>query len=262
MYEKAEIKGSEHVNSLKETPNIYNGDYNENAYDIPNFNSNNNNLNEETVTVKCGDKDVCVTASELKELVEYGIYLKNMGVSSNGDIKEIIFCLDYIATLGGESLKDTLYDIARDAEEKYRQELSGQFGADNPIIDEMIEKHRENVFKNYGDKLNIKQGTVRNGDDTEERNRILKLADQFEQVSLKFPEYKTISDIPEIVLNRALYSEDLEKEIFKYKYEENKKISAAKKQEEKNRNGSLGSFRSSGGESGEFSAFKAGLWNK
>ena len=208
---------------------------------------------EETFSLRYKHEDVSVTKGE-------AIRLAQMGKHYEENVKGIIDDLDYFATLQGKSVKELVADLVNGVEEKQRRELVDQFGADNPLVEEMMELRRGKNRKAYEDAVTERQTREKQAEEEAEKSANTKLAEQFESLREIFPELDTVDKIPDTVLKRAIQSGDLEKEMLRYEKSERNKIEAAKASEEKNKKSNVGSAQSVDAESGTISAFMSGLW--
>ncbi|MBO5872731.1 MAG: hypothetical protein J6Q56_00810 [Clostridia bacterium] len=87
-----------------------------------------------------------------------------------------------------------------------------------------------------------------------------RIAEEFSALCKNFPEYRSIEELPEEVLKGALNGGELEKELLRFRYDEERKINMARAAEEKNRMQSVGAVKSDDGFVGADDAFKRGLW--
>lgn len=214
---------------------------------------------DDTVTLRYNKEDVKVSKDEVKRLAQYGMHLEKIGAGSGNDFKEMLSELDYYATLQGKSIKDAVKALIDGAETSYKEELIEQLGEGNPLIEEMLELRRNKNRKVYEDAKAEREKKTQTDAAEKERSIAAKISAQFEEIVKEFPEYPTIEDIPEKVLKNAFKSGDLEKELFRYKLTEEKKVNAAKQQEEKNKEQNIGSAHSTSAENDILSAIMKGI---
>lgn len=214
----------------------------------------------DTVTLKYNHSDVVVSAEEAKRLAQYGMHLEKLGSVSGEDVRQIMTDLDYFATLHGKSIKDIVKQLVDGVENAYREELTDNLGEGNPLIEEMLQLRRDKNRKAYEEAKTERQSSRQQAIEDERRLATARLAEQFEAVSREFPEYRTVSDIPEMVLKKGMQGGDLEKEILRYKLSEEQKINAAITRRQKNNSENIGSVHSADTEPTAVSAFKAGVW--
>ena len=207
----------------------------------------------ETFSLRFNHEDISVTKEE-------AIRLAQMGKNYEESVRPMLDDLDYFATLQGKSIKEVIKELVDGVENSYREELTEQFGADNPLIEEMLELRRGKNKKTYEQSKADREAREKAAEEEAEKSLSAKLAEQYEGIRELFPEYDTIEKVPDSVLKRAVKSGDLEKELLRYEKSERNKIEAAKASEEKNKKLNIGSVQSTPAEDTSMSAFMKGLW--
>lgn len=210
-------------------------------------------------TLQYNHEDVKVSKDEGKRLAQYGLFLEKLGKQHDSDIREVMADLDYYATIQGKTIKEIVKAMVDGVEESYRNELLEQFGEDNSLVSEMLELRRTKNRKAYEDAKAEREAKAKRAEEEADKSAAAKLAEQFEELRLTFPELDSTDKIPDEVLKKALMSGDLEKEMLRYERSERKKIEAEKASQNKNEKESIGSAQSPDAESGVVSAFMAGL---
>jgi hypothetical protein len=208
---------------------------------------------EEELSLRYNHKDVKVLKSE-------AVRLAQMGKNYEENLMPLLNDLDYFATLQGKSVKELVKELVDGVENSYREELIEQFGADNPLIEEMLELRRGKNKKNYEAAKADREAKEKAAFEEQEKSTATKLAEQFEGLRSIFPEYDAIEKVPDSVIKRAVESGDLEKELLRYEKSERNKIEAAKASEEKNKLSNVGSAQSTPTEDTSINAFMKGLW--
>lgn len=131
-----------------------------------------------------------------------------------------------------------------------------------------VGKHFEDNLKESFEKLGIKaqerglstrEFIDRLGASSEKTDED-RIAEEFSALCKNFPEYRSVEELPAEVLKSALSGGELEKELLRFKYDEERKINMARAAEEKNRMQSVGAVKSDDGFVGADNAFKRGLW--
>lgn len=211
------------------------------------------------VILRYNKADVKVSREEAVRLAQYGMHLEKIGAGNGNEFKELMSDLDYYATLQGKSMREMVKDLVNGIENSYKEELIDQLGEGNPLIEEMLDLQRQKNRKVYEDAKTAREKKAETDALEKEKSTAALIAQQFENVTKDFPDYKTIEDIPESVLKSAFRSGDLEKELLKYTLTEIKKVDAAKKQQEKNKNENIGSAHSDAANNDVMSAILKGL---
>ena len=219
-----------------------------------------NNAVEDTMTLQFNHEEVKVSKDEAVRLAQYGMYLEQLGKGYKEDIRAIMSDLDYFATLQGKSVRELVSGLVEGVENSYREELAEQFGADNPLVEEMLELRRGKNKKLYEESKADREAREKAAEEEAEKSANTRLAEQFESLREVFPEYDSVDKIPDSVFKKAIKSGDLEKELLRFDRSERNKIEAAKASKEKNNNQNVGSVQSVEAESGTMSAFMSGLW--
>ncbi len=210
---------------------------------------------EEDFILRYKHADLSVTKDEAKRLAQMGKHYED-------NIKKTIDDLDYYATLQGKNIKDVVKELIEGAEKSYREELEFSLGADNPLVEEMLELKRSKNRKAYDDALSAREAEDKKQAEENEANITTRLAEQFEAVKSEFPEMDTIDKIPDSVLKRAIEGGDLEKEMLRYERQQRKSVEAQKATDEKNKNENLGSAQSERAEDSVISAMMRGMWGQ
>lgn len=208
---------------------------------------------EETFSLQVNHEEFKVSRGD-------AIRLAQIGKNYEDRVKPMLDDLEYFATLQGKSVKELIKGLVDGVEISYRQELTEQLGADNPLIEEMLELHRTKNRKNYEDLKADREAKEKAAEEEAQKSLSTKLAEQYENIRDLFPEYDAIEKIPDSVLKLAMKSGDLEKELLRFEKSERAKIEAANASKEKNINQNVGSMSSSSTEDGSTSAFMKGLW--
>ena len=184
-----------------------------------------------------------------------------MGKHYEENIKNTFDSLDYIASLQGKSVKELVQGMVDGVDSARREELIEELGADNPLVDELMEVYKAKNNKAYETAKAERAAREKQAEEEAEKSVTTKLAEQFEDVRKTFPEYDTLEKVPDAVLKKAIKSGNLELELFRYRLSEDKKIEAEKASQQKNKNETTGSVHSAEGEDGFSSAFMKGLWS-
>lgn len=212
------------------------------------------NGTEKKFSIKFNHKDVEIGEEEARRLAQLGKHYED-------NLSSLYEDLDYYATLQGKSVKDLVSELINGEEEKYREELVAELGADNPLINEMLEFRANKNKRAYNEAKERRSAEEQQREEDERKSANTRIAEQFESIQSEFPEYEKLSDIPEGVLKKAFNSGDLEKELYKFKLNEAKKIDSANKTESQNNKQSVGSAATDSREDGVHSAFMKGLWS-
>lgn len=207
----------------------------------------------DTLPLRFNHEDINVTREE-------AIRLAQMGKHYEENLKQMFDDLDYFATLQGKNVRDVIKGLVDGVENSYRDELTEQFGADNPIIEEMLELRRGKNKKTYEDAKADRETREKAAEEEAQKSVATRLAEQFESIRETFPEYDSIEKVPDSVFKRAMKSGDLEKELLRFELSERNKIEAAKASEEKNKKQNIGSVQSIPADESSLSAFMKGLW--
>ena len=216
---------------------------------------------EETFTIRYMHEDVNVSVEEARRLAQLGRHYED-NIKDSFDLvgKEALDNLDYIATIQGKSVKELVEDLVAGVDAAYKEELVAELGADNPLIAEMLELRKSKNNKAYESAKSERSAREKAAAEEAQKSATTKLAEQFEGLRELFPEFDTVEKVPDTVIKRALKSGDLEKEMLRYQFAEQKKIEAAKASEEKNKKENIGSINSDTAEDNVSSAFLKGLW--
>ncbi len=209
---------------------------------------------EEAFSLRFNHEDISVTKEE-------AIRLAQMGKNYEESVRPMLDDLDYFATLQGKSVKELVKELVDGVENSYREELTEQFGAGNPLIEEMLELRRGKNRKTYEESKADREAREKAAEEEAQKSMTTKLAEQYEGIRDLFPEFDTIEKVPDSVLKRAVKSGDLEKELLRYEKLERNKIEAAKASKEKNIKENIGSVQSVDSETGSVSAMMRGLWS-
>ena len=209
---------------------------------------------EDLFEIKYKHENLSITKEEAKRYAQLGKYYEE-------DVKKTIDSLDYIATLQGKSVKDLVESLVNGVDSAKREELIEELGADNPLVDELMELHKSKNSKAYENAKAERAAREKQAEEEAEKSTTTKLAEQFEDVRKVFPEYDTIEKVPEVVLKQAIKSGNLELELLRYRFVESKKVEEAKASQEKNKKQSIGSVQSTDTEDGFSAAFVKGLWS-
>ena len=188
------------------------------------------------------------------------VRLSQLGKHYEEKIKSTFDSLDYLAALRGKTPKEYIDELITATDDMYRQELIEQLGEDNEHINELVELRRAKNDKTY-------QAVKKEREDKENKARMdaetstnTRLAEQFEKLKSVFPAYENISDIPASVFKAAVKSGDLEKEVLRFHFAEQKKVEEAKQKQNTNKNQSVGTAKTDTTEDGVSNAFLKGLW--
>ena len=217
-------------------------------------------VTDDSWTLQYNHEDVKVSKDEAVRLAQYGLFLDKLGKEHSADVKDIVSKLDYVATIQGRTANDLIEELVKGVDSAYREELISELGADNPIVEEMLELRRSKNNKAYETAKAERSAKEKLAQEEAQKSATTKLAEQFEAVREMFPEYDTVEKVPDTVVKRALKSGDLEKEMLRYLLTERNKIEAAKASQEKNKNQNVGSVASDTAEDNVSSAFMKGLW--
>ena len=212
------------------------------------------NEQAEEFTIRYKHEDLKLTHDEAKRFAQLGKHYEE-------NVKETIDNLDYLATLQGKTVKDLVKELVDGVDKSYRDELIGNLGEDNPLVEEMLELRRSKNKKTYEDAKAERSAREQQAADEAQKSRTAQLAEQFEGLREAFPEYDTVEKVPDTVIKRAMVSGDLEKEMLRYERSERQKVEAAKASAEKNKKENVGSVQSEEAESGSVSAMLKGLWS-
>ena len=209
---------------------------------------------QDTFTIRYMHQDHNLSVDEARRLAQLG---KNFEEKVGKDALE---SLDYVATLQGKSVKELVEGLVSGVETAYREELTAELGAENPLVEELLEARRVKNNKAYESAKAERSAKEKAAAEEAQKSATTKLAEQFEGLRELFPEYDTVEKVPDTVIKRALKSGDLEKEMLRYQLTEQRKVEAAKASEEKNKKENIGSVASETAEDGVSSAFFKGLW--
>lgn len=216
---------------------------------------------EDTFTIRYMHEDVNISMDEARRLAQLGRhYEENVKKSFDLVGKETLDNLDYVATLQGKTVKELVEGLVNGVDSAYKDELIAELGADNPLIEEMLEFRRSKNNKAYEDAKAERSTREKAAEEEAQKSATAKLAEQFEGLRDLFPEYDTVEKVPDTVIKKALKSGDLEKELLRYEKTEKTKVEAAKALAEKNQKNDIGSVKSTENESGISEAFMKGLW--
>ena len=209
---------------------------------------------DDSFTIRYMHEDLKLTQDEARRFAQLGKHYED-------NIKKTIDDLDYLATLQGKSIKDLVSELVNGVDQKYREELIGNLGEGNPLVEEMLELRRSKNKKAYDEAKAERSAKEQQAAEEAQKSRTAQLAQQFEAVREIFPEYDTVEKVPDTVIKRAIQSGDLEKEMLRYERLERIKVEAAKASAEKNKKENVGSVQSKENESGISDAFLKGLWS-
>jgi hypothetical protein len=198
-------------------------------------------------------EDITVSKDEATELLQLGKHYKE-------NLKATFDNLDFLAAIRGKDPKEYIEELVAATDSMYREELIEQLGADNPHIDELVELRKSKNLKNYEDIKKNRADKEEQAFLDAEKSTNTKLAEQFESIKQSFPQYENIKDIPESVFKAAVKSGDLEKEVLRFHFAEQKKVEKAKEKENTNKNQTTGTAKTNDVEDGITSAFLRGLW--
>lgn len=208
---------------------------------------------EELFSIRYMHKDLEISKDEAKRLAQKGKHYED-------NVEKTLENLDYVAALQGKTVRELVESLVSGVDSAKRQELIEELGADNPLVDELLELHKSKNNKAYEATKAEREAKEKQAEEEAEKSVTTKLAEQFEGLRELFPEYDTVEKVPDTVIKKALKSGDLEKEMLRYKFAEQKKVEAAKASQEKNKKENIGSVHSVENEDGFSSAFMKGLW--
>lgn len=211
-----------------------------------------NTTTEEGLTIRYLKEDISLSKEQAKNYAEMGKHYEDK-------VKPMLDELDYVATLKGMTVKDLVKQLVDSDDNEYREELVAQFGEDSDTVADLMELRKAKNNKAYESAKAERTEKERQAEEEAKKSASTKLAEQFEAVRAEFPEFDTVDKIPDAVVKRALESGDLEKEIFRYKLSEERKIEAAKASQEKNKKENVGSVASETAENTVLSAFMKGV---
>lgn len=214
----------------------------------------------QSIRVQYNHEDVDVPIDEAREHIQFSKFIKSLDKSIGADAKGILTQLDYLSAVTGTPVNDLVKGLVDGVDSKYRAELTEQLGEDSPLIEELLASRREKNQKTYEEAKSRRAQDAQKEKEQEAQSINTRLATQFEAVAGDFPEYKTVADIPDAVLKRAIKGGDLEKELLRFKLSEGRKVEAAKAAEQKNKNENIGSVQTEEAESGIFAEMMKGLW--
>lgn len=199
---------------------------------------------EAFLTIKYNKEDVPLSKEEAVKLAQQG--------------KHYFDKLDYIASIKNCSIDDILKRMAREIDDKKRDELVEEFGDDEETINLYLEKfHNENKEK-YEKAI----ADRKLAEEEKEKNRISEIGDEFIKLQKDFPELKAVSDLPKEVMKEAA-NMSLEHAYLKYLYKENKKSAEAIKIQQEAENQSTGSMASDNNSSDNSAdEFVKGIWSR
>ncbi len=209
---------------------------------------------QELFKIRYMHEDVDISMDEAKRLAQIGKHYED-------NVKKTLDSLDYVATLQGKSVKELVENLVNGVDSAKREELISELGADNPLVDELMELHKAKNDKAYESAKAERSTREKHAEEEAQKSATTKLAEQFEELRELFPEYDTVEKVPDTVIKRALKSGDLEKEMLRYRFAEAKKVEAEKASQEKNKKESIGSVHSEGNETERTNAFLKGLWS-
>ncbi len=208
---------------------------------------------QELFQIRYKHKDLDIPKEEAKRLAQMGKHYEE-------NAKSLLDSLDYVATIQGKSVKELIDGLVNGVESARKEELIAELGADNPLVEELLENFRQKNNKAY-EAVKAERATKERQEAEEvEKSISTKLAEQFEGVRALFPEYDTIEKIPDVVIKGAIKNGDLEKEMLRYQLTEQRKVEAEKASQEKNKKENIGSVNTSENEDGIASAFIKGIW--
>lgn len=215
---------------------------------------------DDNVVFSYNHEDVSIDKDEAKRLAQIGYHYEKVGKNYNADLKSIMADLDYFASVQGKSIKDVVKGMVDGIASSYREELEGQLGEGNPLIDEMVEHRISKHRKTYEEALGARAEVARKEAEEASKSASEKLAEQFEGLKALFPEIDSVDKIPESVLKEAAKSGDLEKEMLRYQLNEQRKIQAEKENQNQNNKQNVGSAQSTTAEDNVISEMMKGLW--
>ena len=189
------------------------------------------------------------------------VRLSQLGKHYEDKIKSTFDSLDYLAALRGKTPKEYIDELITATDDMYRQELIEQLGEGNEHIEELVALRREKNDKTYQAVKKEREDKENKAREDAETNTNTRLAEQFEKLKSVFPAYESISDIPASVFKAAVKSGDLEKEVLRFHFAEQKKVEEAKKKQVENTKQSTGSVSSSEKEHDDMNAFKKSFWS-
>ena len=188
------------------------------------------------------------------------VRLSQLGKHYEENIKATFDNLDYLAALRGKTPKEYIDELISVTDSMYREQLIRELGEDNEHIEDLIELRRAKNDKAYQKVKQEREEKENKAFEEKNANINTRLAEQFESIKKVFPNYESISDIPSNVFKAAVKSGDLEKEVLRFHFAEQKKIEEANKKENINKSQSIGTAKANDTEDGVSSAFKRGLW--
>lgn len=194
---------------------------------------------------KYNGKDLGLSAEEAKSWAQKGMHYSDK--------------LDYICALRGISIDEFLKNSAKELDDQYRASLEEEF-PDNPeMVDKLmklrITENKEKYEKFIADREEAEKET--------KQTRNEEIGNEFISLQKRFPELKTISDVPSKVLNAAEHK-SLEHAYLDYLFTEREKLEAAKRTEEAAKQQSAGSLNSEKVNEGDalMEALSEGIWGK
>jgi hypothetical protein len=188
------------------------------------------------------------------------VRLSQLGKHYEEKIKATFDGLDYLAALRGKTPKEYIEDLIAATDNMYREELIEQLGEDNEHIEELVALRREKNDKTYKDAKREREEKENKARQEAETNTNTRLAEQFENIKAVFPAYGNIADIPANVFKAAVKSGDLEKELLRFHFAEQKKVEKEKQKQVENSKQSTGPVSTSDKEHDNMSAFKRSFW--
>ncbi len=190
------------------------------------------------------------------------VKLAQMGMKYQKSVEPLYNKLDYIAALQGttpEALVDEM--ISRD-ETQYRQGLVEKFGEDGDEIEILLQAYRESQKQKYEKVLNDRAEAEKNAATQQKESLESRLANEFAELKAEFPEIADFASVPPAVKEMAAKGMDLMSAYLRYKYSEDKKVTAAKQAAESASKASTGSGASSEKQDdGTVSAMLKGIWS-
>lgn len=210
------------------------------------------NVQSDDITIRYLHEDLKLSLDEAKRYAQMGKHYEE-------NVKETMESLDYLAAAQGKSVKEFVSELIEGAEKTYRDELVGNLGENNPIVEELMELRRTKNKQAYEEAVTERSAKEKAAAEEAQKSATLKLAEQFESLREVFPEYDTVEKVPDTVIKRAMKSGDLEKELLRFEKNERQRVEAAKANTEKNKNENIGSVQSKQGESGIMEAFLQGI---
>ena len=199
---------------------------------------------ETFLTIKYNKEDVPLSKEEAVKLAQQG--------------KHYFDKLDYIASVKDCSIDDVLKLMAKEIDDKKRDELAEQFGDDEETINLYLEKFHNQNKEKYEKAI----ADRKLAEEQKETNRISQIGDEFVELQKEFPELKTISDVPKVVIKNA-EKMSLEHAYLKYLHQENKKSAEAKQRQQEAENQSTGSMSSENNSADNVAdEFIGGIWSR